>query len=534
VTQAVTIYGADGRPIPRQSSRDRAMRAALQHFGPGGFSGARGDKRSLKTWWPGSRSADSDSVGDLEALRGRARDLDRNSPIAAGAINTPVTSIVGHGLAVKATINREILGLDDAAAEAWERRAELIFEVFAQNCDITRRMLFAQQTELALRSELQSGDVLAVRRFKQRPGNLLGTKIQLVEADRISTPPAMAANPRVIDGVELDDDGAPVRFWVSNRHPKEHRGEVPTWTSVPAYSARTGEPTALFLAHLQRPGQTRGIPYLARVIEPLKQIERLTEAELAAAVISAFFTVFVTTENAQGLANQSTEDSSESTDGPLAPGHDYEMAPAAIVDLAEGESIETANPNRPNAQFDPFFLAIAKQIGVALEIPFEVLMKCFQASYSASRASLLEAWRAFRARRARLVNQWCQPVYAWVIEEAIARALLAAPGFFEDPLARHAWLGATWTGPSPGQIDPTKEAEAAKRLIDLGASTYTQAAAELTGTDWERNHVRLVKETAMRRAAGLDKEAVAEGIDTEVSEHEPEPSQDEPEKEDAS
>lgn len=532
MTQPVTIYGADGRPIPRQNARDRALKAALQHFGPGGFSGARGDKRSLKTWWPGSRSADSDSIGDLEALRGRARDLDRNSPIAAGAINTPVTSIVGHGLSVKAMINREILGIEDEAAEEWERRAELIFDVFSKNCDITRRLLFAQQTELALRSELQSGDVLAVRRFKERPGNLLGTKIQLVEADRISTPPSMAANPNVIDGVEIDEDGAPVRFWVSNRHPKELRGEVPAWTSVPAYSPRTGEPTALFLAHLQRPGQTRGIPFLARVIEPLKQIERLTEAELSAAVISAFFTVFVKTEGAQGLANQSTEDASESTEGPLAPGRDYELAPAAIVDLAEGESIETANPNRPNAQFDPFFLAIVKQIGVATEIPFEVLMKCFQASYSASRASLLEAWRAFRVRRARLVNQWCQPVYAWVIEEAVARGLLAAPGFFEDPLARHAWLGTTWTGPSPGQIDPGREAEAAKQLIDLGALTYSQACAELTGGDWERNYVRLVKESEMRRAAGLDIEAVAERIETEVTQ--PDPKQDEPEKEDAS
>ena len=46
----------------------------------------------------------------------------------------------------------------------------------------------------------------------------------------------------------------------------------------------------------ERAEQYRGVPYLAPVIESLKQLTRYTEAELMSAVVSSFFTAFVKTE----------------------------------------------------------------------------------------------------------------------------------------------------------------------------------------------------------------------------------------------
>ena len=46
----------------------------------------------------------------------------------------------------------------------------------------------------------------------------------------------------------------------------------------------------------ERPGQYRGVPYLAQAIEPLLQMRRYTNAELDAAVIQASFSAFVKTE----------------------------------------------------------------------------------------------------------------------------------------------------------------------------------------------------------------------------------------------
>ena len=85
-----------------------------------------------------------------------------------------------------------------------------------------------------------------------------------------------------------------------------------------------------------------------------------------------------------------------------------------------------------------------------------------------------------------LAGALCQPVYELVIANAVMRGRLAAPGLLADPAIRAAWLGARWTGPSPGQLDPLKEVNAAEKRIALRLSTRTRETAELTGDDWEQ------------------------------------------------
>ena len=141
-----------------------------------------------------------------------------------------------------------------------------------------------------------------------------------------------------------------------------------------------------------RPGLTRGVPYLAPVIETLKQLDKYSEAEIMSAVVSAMFTVFVKSESEDGLAPFGGQ--TDSTND-----NDYKLGEGAILDLQPNESIEIADPKRPNQAFDPFVQAVLRQIGVALELPFEILIKHFTASYSAAQAALVEAWKFFSARR---------------------------------------------------------------------------------------------------------------------------------------
>ena len=78
--------------------------------------------------------------------------------------------------------------------------------------------------------------------------------------------------------------------------------------------------------------------------------------------------------------------------------------------------------------------AMCEQVGAALEIPADLLMMSFNSSYSASRAALLEAWKAFRMRREWLVKDFCDPVYELWLTEAVALGRISAPGFLTDPL----------------------------------------------------------------------------------------------------
>ena len=244
------------------------------------------------------------------------------------------------------------------------------------------------------------------------------------------------------------------------------------------------------------------MPYLAPVIEPLKQLERYTDAEIMAAVISGMFTVFVKSDG-EGLSPLDSATSANTGTGAASANWDGKLGNGLIVDLAQGESIETANPGRPNANFDPFVQAIVQQIGVALELPFEVLMKHFQSSYSAARAALLDAWRFFRCRRDWLAENFCKPIYEAWMDEAVAMGRIAAPGYFSSPAVRKAYLGSRWIGDAPGSIDPLKEVNAAEKRLDIGISTLADESVAYDGGDWEPKHRQQVKERAMRMEGGL-------------------------------
>ncbi|MHB1170013.1 MAG: phage portal protein, partial [Longimicrobiales bacterium] len=281
---------------------------------------------------------------------------------------------------------------------------------------------------------------------------------------------------------------------------------ITKWHAVPAFSERSGERQVLHILTRRRPGQSRGIPYLAPAIEPLKQYSRLSEAELMGALISAMLTVFIETADdgeSPSVFAPVPEDGVGEVEKVVDTGR-YKLESGSAVELYPGEKPHVISSNRPNPAFEAFIDAIVRHMGAGLELPFEVLIKHFRASYSASRAALLEAWRYFNRRRHWIAGAFCQPVYEWVITEAVARGYLPAPGFFENPITRRAWLRATWIGDSPGQIDPKKEAEAAVIRIDNGLSSRAREVPALSGANWEDVHQEVAKEHRARAAADLD------------------------------
>ena len=280
--------------------------------------------------------------------------------------------------------------------------------------------------------------------------------------------------------------------YICNNYPNQLKLAANKWQRVEAYGELTGLPNILQIMDSERPEQYRGVSYLAQVIEPMLQMRRYTESELTAALIESFFTAFVTTQDDPG------EMPFNEAGKPEIP-HDndeYEMGPGQINIMKPGEDIKFGAPNRPSSGFDGFIRALCEQCGAALEIPADLLLKAFNASYSASRAALLEAWKAFKMRREWFVSDFCKPVYEVWLCEAVARGRIQAPGFFNDPMIREAWLGSEWIGPSQGQLDPTKEITAEIQACQNGFSTYADSALRINGSDFDSNVDALIKETA--------------------------------------
>ncbi|MGN0885793.1 MAG: phage portal protein [Candidatus Spyradenecus sp.] len=486
-----------------------ALNAATGSGAGYGKFGASYARKSLMGWLTRGHDADADIVDNIETLRARSRDLYAGSPLASAALKTARTNVIGSGLALNAQIDAKLLGMTDEQAREWEENTEREWRLWAEtvDCDAERKQTFYQLQSLVLLSALMSGDVFVTMPFIPRKGSVYDLRVGLIEADRVCNPvnPPPPADVDILGGVEVGQYGEAVAYWVAKynpnafpRFPAKLRNE---WKRVLAFGRTTGRRNVLhIMCDVERPAQRRGVPMLAPVIESLKQLERYTDAELMAAVVSGMFTVFVKSNSPNTPLGQMFDPSMQID---KADPNSYELGNGAIVGLEEGESVDVANPGRPNTAFDGFVTAILRQIGTALEIPYELLIKHFTSSYSASRAALLEAWKMFRMRRDWMVCNFCQPVYEEWLTEAILKGRIQAPGFFDDPAIRAAWCGAEWYGDCQGQLDPLKEANAAKVRVEEGFSTREREAAELTGMRYESIHAIRAREEAMRREDGL-------------------------------
>lgn len=484
-------------------------------------AGASHTKRNFKGFDAVSGSPVEDINANNYTLRQRSRILYMSAPVATAALKRQRTNIVGSGLRLKPTINREILGMTEEQAEAWQRKTLAEWNLWAgskRGCDATGVNNFYGMQQLVALAWPMSGDVFAlVKRAEKTPLMPYTLRLHLIEADRVRTPTnpvdgvqvspfvpdtttAKLKNGNTIyDGVEVDESGAIVAYHIANTYPYQMDGEKTEYIRVAAYGELTGLPNILHIMDSERPEQYRGVPYLAQAIEPLLQMRRYTEAEITAAVVQSFFTAFIKTEaGADGLPNEAIpSDAGEVTRDPNA----YEIGPGTMNMLEPGEDVTFGSPTHPNTGFDTFMRALCEQVGASLEIPADLLMMAFSSSYSASRAALLEAWKGFRMRRDWLTDDFCRPVYEIWLTEAVATGRISAPGFLTDPIIRQAYLGSEWIGPSQGQLDPTKEVAAAVTAIENGLSTREAEAVKLNGSQFQTNAERLAVENELLKKA---------------------------------
>lgn len=485
---------------PRLAAKRLQARVSMALVG--GYTGARIDKASMGGWRASAGSPNTDILPDLDQLRARSRDLSRNAPIATAAVATSVTHVVGTGLSMKPRIDQDFLGLSDEEATEWAETTDREWKLFSESthCDYHERLNFYGIQQLAFRSTLESGDVFVQTPMEAVPGRPYELRLQLIEADRVCNPNFASDTPTLAGGIEMNEGGRPVAVHVTRGHPGDLR-RASTWDPRPIYGA-SGQRRVLHLFQMLRPDQPRGVPLLAPVIEPLKQAGSYTTAELQSAVTSALYSVFITMDPEAFQSMYETDAQTALVD--KAKKWTGEIEAGQAVNLLPGESIESSNPGRPNANFDPFMQSIIAQIGAALEIPYEVLVMRYQSSYSAARAALLQAWRIFRTKRDWLATYLCQPIYELFLEEAVAKGRIWAPGYLTDPMMRRAWAGAEWVGDGPGALDPLKEVMAAEKRIDIEISTRDAESTLHDGVDWKLKNKQLGREQRARREQGLN------------------------------
>jgi len=462
------------------------------------FSSYKGASRNRlrSTWLPGSGSADENLLPELSDLRERSRDLNRNDAHASGITGTMTTNVVGSGIRPQSRVDREALGISEDQANEFQKTAEKIWKRWIAYADAGERMDFYELQQLIDRQILENGEAIIVPYMLNDDTRPYSLALQVIESDRLDTPPDRRGDKSVRSGVKIGINGEPVSYFIHKTHPGDFRyakREEKIFIEVAAKNAY-GRKNVFHLYPTMRSGQTRGVPFFAPVLTYFKDLAEYAEAELVAARIAACFSIFITSESSMDVAINSGYERNPA--GQLV----ESLEPGMIKHLMPGESITSFNPQRPGASFEPFVNRILQAISAALGLPYELVAKDFsKTNYSSARAALLEARRYFKVRQEWLARKLCQPIWEMLLEEAYLRGELPADSFYEN---RRFWTNALWIAPGWEWVDPLKEAQAAEVGLKNGIVTHADIYAA-QGKDWEESFEQRKRELDKMRELGL-------------------------------
>lgn len=470
-------------------------------IGAGGYRAGQSDRRATKGWFTRVRSANADGLARQNTLIGRSTDAWMNLPLATAAIERRVTFAVGTGMMAIPQLDAERLGLTPEAAALLTAQIMRDYDAYmaSKDPDAERSATGYQLQEIVLRGQLLAGDMLGLRVMPEdQPGRLHLTAWKLVEGSRIASPlghtegePLNATGRVCVCGVEQDGYGAAVAYHVLKQAPDGRGRQGGDTVRIAAWGESTGMPSAILVMDKKRAEQARGVPLLAPVLETLKQVSDLTDAELFAAVLTAMLAITYKSPGAGGLpeADYGDEDAAggSAAESAATPGSSYRMEPGTVLEIDTDAEVDVKSPGRPNPAFDPFFVALCKQLGAALETPVEVLLLSFNASYTASKAALENFYVLVRKIRESLASHWCTPAYeAWLFEQ-IARGRYAMAGFLDDPVKRALWSDVRHRGDGKISLNPQQEARAFEIYEAHGWRTGQDITAELSGGDYDAN-----------------------------------------------
>lgn len=493
--------------------KSRPTRSASRALAPDGAAGpsmaaheSAGSDLALSQWNPLAASADADLLPDLATLMARSRDLARNNGLMSGGMQTLRDNIVGATLRLSAVPDYRLLGWTRDQAHDWGNDTEAQFRSWADSaeCDAARTLNLLGLTLQALGGAMLNGDAVALPMWLPRAGQQWNTRLMLVESDRLQTPLALRHRDDIRGGIEYDDYGAPVAYYILKHHPGDWlsvRAASQDYERIPAYTP-WGRKRVLHLHDKERTGQSRGKPIVAGVMREFhmagKYASNELQASLANSLVAAFLESDLDPNSAAELFGQEPRDAWRASVKEARTMRKLEGA--AVIPLPAGARLSSFTPGRPNQAFEAFMLASLRHIAAGMNLPYELLLKDFsKTNYSSARAALLEAWRYFNGRRRWLTDYWLREIYDLWLEEAVNAGRVPAPDFYAK---RYAYARARFIFGGRGWVDPVKDAQAAEIRMRAGLTTLERECAE-QGEDYEDVLDQQQIEQRMRADRGL-------------------------------
>lgn len=452
-----------------QRYRARVAAAALRRS----YDGA-GKGRDAHGWRAPSTSADAEIAVALPVLRDRMRDLVRNNPLAAQAVQVLVNNIAGTGIRARPVSQDEALNARVAAL--WAR--------WAARCDAHGHTDFHGLTQLAVRQMIEGGDALALRRRPRRfERGDLPLRIELREPDHLDdarvAPPA--DDRRIEQGIEFDPDGRRLAYWLFPDHPGGRASGA--WRQLESVRVPAADVAHLF--ERQRV-QSRGVPWGTPALTALQHLGDWQDAELTRKKIEASVVGFVFGDLDDGQRSIAPK----VRDGN---GHEVEQFEPGMIAYVEGGKDIKFNAPSAHPGIREWNLVQMHIIAAGFRVPYALMTgDMSQANFSSTRAGLNEFRRMVEAVQWLIVvPMFCERIWRWFLEAAVDAGELATVN-----------VPVEWGPPRFESVNPWQDAQTDLLEARAGFASLPEMISK-RGYDWRdvlRENARALNEA---RALGL-------------------------------
>lgn len=416
--------------------------------------------------WPTHAAPINDDLArQLPTLRARARGLARNNEWAINYLAKLDDNVLGaQGIVLQMRAKRgEKDGQLDAAANA------LLEQAWARWCkcaDVSGATWREVET-LALASLPQDGELL----YRLRPGaGPMGFQIQLLPADLLDVNVNREyGGRRVRLGVEIDDDGKPLFYWLRASKVGEMAPELTTvgkHVRVPASEIRH--------CFLKREiGQLRGYPWLAGGARRLWMLHDFEESAAVASTNAAKRQGFFVSENgdappafdserivADALKQAASEGrtlSAEEIATIKAAAERYTTTvPGQYDTLPQGYDFRPYESKWPDVSADGYVKQQLRGWAAARGLSYCTLGNDLSdVNYSSARVGILDDREHYKSIQAKLIGWLHAEVFAAALPYLVLHTRGLSPSRIDEYRAAATWQGRRWKG-----IDPVKEANA--------------------------------------------------------------------------
>jgi len=453
------------------------------------YEGA-GQGRRSQGWDAPDAALNAVAIPALPTLRKRSKAAVRNNPWAASGISKRVSSLIGTGITPRAQIKDA--PIRSALSQLW---SDWVDESDADNLTD----FYGQQNVIARMVE-ESGECFVRLRYR-RADDGLAVPLQL----QILAPEFVPLDRNFVTrrgnvvraGIEFDQVGRRVAYWMWKSHPGDPRAAGATYNALHRIPASE-------VLHIFEPlegGQLRGIPRLAPVLLRLKSLDNYDDAVLFRQEVANLFAGFITKPRPEGqtatdpLTGKPFESDSDGV--PM-----VAMEPGTMQELMDGEEVVFSDPPDAGNTYVDFMRQQLLAAAAGIELPYELLTgDMADISDRVLRVLLNE----FRRRIEQLqfgvyVYQLCRPVRAAWLDAAWLSGAIDLPDY---QVKRRDYLRTRWVPQGWAYMHPVQDVQGKLLEIKGGLASRSEHALR-SGYDAEVIDQENADDNARAAELGLD------------------------------